>query len=88
VVLAVKAGAIAIPFALVWTRTVRRPWGCVGRFPVSAAWFRAGGWAAKRPLAPRLGAVKVTVAAGTGLPSASVTVTASGIGKRLPAGVD
>ena len=36
---------------------------------------------AKRPLAPRVGAENVTCAPGTGFRSASVTVTASRIGK-------
>src|SRR5712691_11522107 len=41
----------------------------------------------KRPLGPRAGAVKVTVAPATGFPALSVTVTASRIGNRDPAGV-
>src|SRR5260221_11475078 len=39
---------------------------------------------AKCPLAPFAGAAKVTVVPVTGLPFLSVTVTASGIGKRSP----
>ena len=42
---------------------------------------------AKLPLAPLAGAVKVTSAPGTLFPSASVTVTASAITKRVPAWV-
>ena len=42
---------------------------------------------AKLPLAPLAGAVNVTSAPGTLLPSASVTVTASAITKRVPAWV-
>src|SRR6185437_16410795 len=42
----------------------------------------------KRPLAPCVGAANVTGTPGTGLPCTSSTVTASGIGKREPAGVD
>ena len=44
--------------------------------------------AVKRPLAPFAGAAKVTVAPATGLPFLSVTVTASGIGKRPATVVD
>src|ERR1019366_1024059 len=47
------------------------------------------GWVlvAKLPLAPLAGAVNVTSAPGTLFPSASVTVTASAIAKRVPAWV-
>ena len=74
--MALKGGARAIPqaFALTFTSlSMRRS---------------ARARVTKRPLGPRVGALKLTSASGTRLPSASVTVTASRIVKRAPAGVD
>ena len=42
----------------------------------------------KVPPVPDEGAANVTTASGTSLPCASVTVTASGIAKRVPVAVD
>src|SRR5207253_8436473 len=65
---AVSAGATAMPFRSVCTRTTRR-------LP-------------KRAVGPCAGAANVTAPPATALPSASLTVTAGRIGKRVPTRVD
>src|ERR1700730_15028003 len=50
--------------------------------------FFLGRGTRKSPLDPRTGAAKVTIAPATGFPLLSVTVTASGIGKRSPTVAD
>ena len=69
VALAVKAKAVATPFAPVVAVLLVLP-------------------LAKVPDAPEVGAVKVTLAPGTGLPNASATITASCVPKAAPTGAD
>ncbi len=71
-----------MPLLFVWTRTMRLLRRCV----FFAGWL--GRDTVKCPLAPFAGAAKVMVAPATGFPFLSVTVTASGIGKRVPTVVD
>src|SRR5581483_2258201 len=76
---AVNVGATAMPSAFVATRTRRlRCVRCFFAFPCTARV-----WILKRPVAPPAGAVKTTTLPATGLPSLSVTVTASGTPKRV-----